>query len=262
MVYDFVFVVLVYRNTRDLKEFFCNLTLPNAKVVVVNSFFDDMSERAFKDIANDNGADFISVPNKGYGAGNNRGCEYAINHYKFRYLIISNADIEVKKMDIMNLEPFSNGIVAPKTLTLAGKNQNPFMVRQHPCFDKIKNWAYRNSFHKVTFLFSIISRLEREIFLKILYPIFHNNRIYAAHGAFVIIPYKILLGLCPIYNEKMFLFVEEEHLGKLAKKNNIPIFYNPKIIISHKEDGSTGALDNSYKYVRDSFQIFYKYWYH
>lgn len=38
MVYDFVYVVLVYRNTLDLEQFFIHQTTPNSKVIVVNSF--------------------------------------------------------------------------------------------------------------------------------------------------------------------------------------------------------------------------------
>ena len=95
MEYDFVFVVLVYRNTKDLEDFFCSLKVPYSKVVVVNSFFDDKTEQEFQSIAQRNRADFISVPNKGYGFGNNTGCRYALENYKFKYLVISNADIEI-----------------------------------------------------------------------------------------------------------------------------------------------------------------------
>ena len=63
MKYDFVFVVLVYRNTRDLKDFFSSLLLSAVKVIVVNSFYDEESECEFKNIAEANNADFLSVPN-------------------------------------------------------------------------------------------------------------------------------------------------------------------------------------------------------
>lgn len=258
---DFVFVVLVYRNTNDLKDFFANLSVQNNKVIVVNSYFDDESEKAFKEIAENHGADFISVPNNGYGAGNNRGCEYALKKYRFRYLVISNADIEVNKMELEQLKPYEDSIIAPKTLTLTGKNQNPFMIRHHPHIDSLKSWAYRKNLHKVIFFFSMLSRLERELYLKITYPLFHSRKIYAAHGAFVILPYSVINKLSPIYNEKMFLFCEEEHLALLAKKNNIPIVYLPSVIIRHKEDGSTGALGNNFIYVRESYLEFYNYWY-
>ena len=71
-IFDFVFVVLVYRNTQDLKDFFSSLNIPNSKVVVVNSFYNDETKSEFEQIAIDNGADFLNVENKGYGYGNKR----------------------------------------------------------------------------------------------------------------------------------------------------------------------------------------------
>lgn len=87
MKYDFVFVVLVYRNTRDLKDFFSSLLLSAVKVIVVNSFYDKESECEFKNIAEANNADFLSVPNKRYGTGNNRGVDYALTHYDFKSIV-------------------------------------------------------------------------------------------------------------------------------------------------------------------------------
>lgn len=102
MIYDFIFVVLVYRNTSDLVDFFASLKLERTRVIVVNSFYDKESELQFKQIAESNHADFLSVPNKGYGAGNNRGVEYALKHYDFKYLVISNADVEIKNWILQN----------------------------------------------------------------------------------------------------------------------------------------------------------------
>lgn len=48
MKYDFIFIVLVYRNTKDLKDFFDSYNLANSKVIVVNSFYDKESESDFK----------------------------------------------------------------------------------------------------------------------------------------------------------------------------------------------------------------------
>lgn len=261
MIYDFVFVVLVYRNTQDLEDFFSSLSLKNSKVIVVNSYYDETSEQRFRVISQNNNADFLSVPNKGYGAGNNRGCEYALKKYQFRYLIISNADVEIIQLNTEQLSKCNNSIIAPKILTLSEKNQNPFMVRCHPLNDKIKNWAFRNNFRSVILLYSAFSRLEREAYLKIIYPLFKKNKVYAAHGSFVIIPYDFVLNYHPIYNERMFLFAEEEHLAQLAHKNKMQIIYNPQIIIRHKEDGSTSSLGDSFSYVRTSYLEYYKYWY-
>lgn len=50
-MYDFVFIVLVYKNTLDLEEFFLSLNLLNTKVIVVDSFYDEVTSMAFENIA-------------------------------------------------------------------------------------------------------------------------------------------------------------------------------------------------------------------
>ena len=71
--YRVVFVVLVYRNTQDLRDFFKYNDTKDSHTIVVNSYYDEQTENEFKKIASKAEADFISVPNKGYGAGNNAG---------------------------------------------------------------------------------------------------------------------------------------------------------------------------------------------
>ena len=102
-MYDFVFIVLVYKNTLDLEEFFLSLNLLNTKVIVVDSFYDEVTSMAFENIALKYSASYLRVENRGYGYGNNMGIKYALAHYSFRYLIISNADIVVKQLDISDL---------------------------------------------------------------------------------------------------------------------------------------------------------------
>ena len=96
--YDIVFVVLVYRNTDDLKDFFLHNHIKNSHTIVVNSYYDDKSEGFFSKIAEENGASFISVPNKGYGAGNNRGVEYALEHFDFEFLVNNMTQEDVQKL--------------------------------------------------------------------------------------------------------------------------------------------------------------------
>lgn len=255
MKYDFIFVVLVYRNTKDLEDFFSSFTIPNSKVVVVNSYYDDISKTEFESIAKNNGADFLNVPNKGYGAGNNVGCDYALKNYDFKYLIISNADI---KIQMLNVDILSHDrITAPKIITLKGKSQNPYRVVGRKCFDKIQFSGYSNDRKWKIYLVSALTKIRRVIF-----SLFHKRGyIYGAHGAFFIIPKEILQVLHPIYNEKMFLFGEEEHLAKLAQLKNVRIYYDSRISVLHKEDGSTGTIGSSYPYTKKSFLEYYSYWY-
>lgn len=259
MKFDIVFVVLVYRNIRDLRDFFNSNEIPDSKTIVVNSFYDDESECEFKEIAESNQADFLSVPNKGYGAGNNRGIDYALSNYDFNYLIVSNADITISRFRKDLIDKFPNAVLAPKILTLNNKNQNPSSpYKPIEWIDKLRYKVYKSNNSKLIIPFYAQSRLT-----KIFYYIFGKNkrRVFSPHGAFIIIPYNVLIDIVPIYNENMFLFFEEDHLGRLLATRNIPTFYIPEIVIRHKEDGSIAYLsDTNFSLMRNSYIKMYEYW--
>jgi GT2 family glycosyltransferase len=261
-VYDYVFVLLVYKNATDLKDFFLHFDIPNSKVIVVNSYYNDANEREFKDIAEKYSADFLSVPNKGYGAGNNRGCEYALANYDFKYLVISNPDVAIRYYLPAERLP-QRAIIAPIIKTLKGKNQNPYSVYCNKWVDMIKYQLLKVNSWKLVMLYYIFIRLSREIYL-FYTKIFSKKqrRIAAAHGSHLLIAKDALNILMPLYNERMFLFCEEEHLAQLAKASRIPIYYVKDIKITHKEDGSINTTDiNANKMLKESFFEYYNHWY-
>lgn len=258
--YDFIFIVLTYRNTDDLTDFFSANKIEKSKNIVVNSFYDDESNEKFKEIALKNDAIFLSVPNKGYGAGNNYGCKYALENFNFKYLIISNADIIIEALNIQMLDNYSNYIIAPKILNLKNKNQNPSLafVPSHP-YDIFRKLIFKSRFQILMYIPFAFARLTKTLFY-LLFPL--KKFIFSAHGAFVIFPKKIIDKLYPLYNEQMFLFNEEEHLGRLAKQKKIKTIYNPQIVIRHKEDGSMKiSSTNVNNQLKKSFLIYYDYWF-
>lgn len=258
--YKIIFVVLVYRNTKDLRDFFDTNDVPNSKTIVVNSFYDEKTEDEFRRIAFKNNSDFISVPNNGYGYGNNKGIEFALMHYSFDFLIISNADVSIEKFDVSFLYENRDCVLAPKILTLKGKNQNPSSPFKPSRFREILvSWLYRNRHRHLIYGYYIWSRLSKFIFYSISK---FRRKIYSPHGAFFIIPHKILLKISPIYNERQFLFFEEHHFGKLAKLHGIKIIYSPDIVIRHKEDGSVSFLSESiFNLMRQSYLEYYEFWF-
>lgn len=258
--YDFVFVVLVYRNTADLKEFFSCFRVPQSKVIVVNSYYDETTEAAFHDIAISNNADFLSVPNKGYGAGNNKGVEFAQTHYEYKYLVISNADVIIEKLDLFLLTKYGDVIIAPKILTLKGKNQNPSSpFPPSMLYLKIMKLIYDKGNRTISWPMHAWSRIKK-IFFYMISPFY--KYVFSAHGAFVIIPKKVINDLHPLFNEEMFLEYEEQHLGMYAKSKGIRTRYVPEIVIRHKEDGSMKiASVNEFEVQKQSFNVYYRYWF-
>lgn len=257
--FDIVFVVLVYRNENDLLDFFNHFHLANCKVIVVNSFYDKASEDSIKEIAKRFDADFLSVPNKGYGAGNNNGCRYALDHYSFDYLVISNADIMIDKLELSDLKYYQNSIIAPQILNLSNKKQNPSVpFKPGRIIERFRYWIYTGNHSKLIWLYFAYSRLMKLLYYSISG---FRRKIFSAHGAFVIFPQNVVQRLYPFYNEEMFLFNEEEHLARHALRNNINTFYAPEIIIRHKEDGSMNLANiNEFEKLKQSYLVYYKYW--
>lgn len=262
--FDFVFVVLVYRNVNDLGNFFKQFNVPNSHIVVVNSYFDDFSFMEMKKISYDNNADFINVENKGYGYGNNKGVEYALKYFIFDFLVISNSDI-----GIINYLPakdlLTDGIIAPDIITNSSKKQNPYIPFYLKCCDKLKYFGYKYDLNILLWCIYFFTRFVRELFLCYTFVYKKNAyKVFSAHGAHLIISNSALRKIYPLFDETMFLFKEEDHLALLAKKYNIPIYYVPSIKIKHYLGGSVQFLKktpNNYVYVKDSYMKYYKTWY-
>lgn len=259
---NIIFIVLVYRNTEDLVSFFSNNRVNDSHTIVVVSHYDGSSDELFRKIASDNKADCLFVQNKGYGYGNNKGIEYALNNYTFNYLIVSNADINIRHFDDSYLERYNNVIIAPEIVAANGKRQNPCEpYTPSRMIHYLMYITYKKDCYRLIWLFYAWARLKR-IFFSIVNRIIKKKYIYSAHGSFVIIPVSVLQALQPLYNEKMFLMNEEAHLAKKAAKAHIKTVYAPNIIIDHKEDGSMSMeYNNEFKLLKQSFVEFYNYWY-
>lgn len=264
--YDYVFVVLTYRSWQDLCSFFESLRACDGlyTVIVVNSFYDDESNKKIQDIAEKNNAHFIRIENKGYGYGNNRGIEYALENYEFRYLIISNPDIEVLKFDKDSLEGMEYAVVAPKIKCLNGKMQNPmFFVKSDFALKLIYSGLKNNK--KNAFLTGCgINKIIR------IYGIFNAKmlkrkkiKIYQAHGSFVIFSKEVLMQLKgKVYDEAIFLFAEECYLAKILEEQKIETYYVPSIEVLHKEDGSMKYRDDISEQMRKANLYVYEKYYH
>lgn len=255
--YDIVFVVLVYKNIDVLEDFFKALHIPfSYHVIVVNSYFDADTEKACQVTAKSNYATFIPVPNKGYGSGNNIGCEYALEHFKFEHLIISNSDIIIK--DLSFLKTFQNrtAVFAPETRMLNNHRQNPNIP--------FKSWGYM-SFLKMGYKMDIpwikevglaINRAYREALFLYL-KLFKKDyvKVFSAHGSFIIFTIDAINRLKPVFNDKMFLYNEELFLAYKCRKAQIPIYYVPKLKVLHLEGASSTESDNSWKNKKESFNV-------
>lgn len=255
--YDIVLVILVYRNIDVLRDFFKSINLDfTYKIIVVNSFYDEASERECRIVADENDAVFISVPNNGYGAGNNKGCDYALRHYGFRYLILSNSDIIINDLSYLKKINKTIAVIASDTKMLNNHRQNPNI----PFCSKVYMWllklAYNTDIRSLKKMALGLNRFYREL-MQMYIRISRNKfvRIFSPHGSFIIFTHEAVKILEPIFNEDMFLYNEEIFLGYKCKMMNIPVYYAPMIRITHLEGASSTESDNSWENKKASHNV-------
>ncbi|MFD0994126.1 glycosyltransferase family 2 protein [Tenacibaculum geojense] len=263
--YNFVYVVLTYRNTIDLENFFKENKLENSKVIIVNSFYDKESKEAFSQIALSNNADFINVENLGYSYGNNIGIDFALKNYNFEYLIVCNSDVFIQKMDTeFLLNASRESIYAPKIKTLTDKDQNPYIHTFSHTNRKLFYYAVINKKKIIKYIIYFINGSIRRIFN--LYTKFVKKpsyNTYSCHGAFIIFGKKAIEKIHPVFYNEMFLFQEEHFLARKAYENSISIKYIPhKIKIKHYEDGSMDINNKQINnYADQSYQKYFDYFF-
>lgn len=255
--YKFVFVVLVYKNLEVLDAFFRSLNINDSRVIIVESFSDEETAHKCKTIAFQHSADYISIENKGYGYGNNEGVKYALNHYRFDYLVISNSDIIIEDIDKLDsvVKDLKSFVIAPLVKRVRdNKRQNPNIVRYSSIYYGLLRYAYNKDSEFAKTLAHIISRVQREVFIiKEKMTKKPTYKIFSPHGSFIIFSYDAILKLNPLFNERMFLYNEELFLGLHCKNENIPVYFTPLIKIKHFEGASTSDKEKEFKRYQQSF---------
>lgn len=241
--FNYIAVVLVYRNADDLEE--CILSMNNKltslKIIIVNAFYDEKSYNIIKKIAIENDCEFINIENKGYSYGNNVGIEFALKEYDFNYIIISNPDITIEKWSEISND---KKVIAPQIIAADGKRQNPMTALRNRFSEWLIYVGFKRNIMPIVWAGIGINKLVKTMYM------FMNRkkdsyRVYAAHGSFIIIAKEVIEKITPLYDEKMFLFAEENVLAKKLYDYNINTYYSNTIIINHKEDGSMSLSDIS-----------------
>lgn len=256
--YKYVFVVLVYKNIDVLRDFFKSLKISGYKVVVVNSYYDEVSMKDCQNVASTYRADFISIENKGYGYGNNVGAKYAIEHYEYDFLILSNSDIHVNAIDALDYLYNDMAVIAPYTHLPNGKVQNPNIPWRISGLFRLLKMAYDKESRLMLMLPHIMTRLSRELF-RIYRLIVRRDfyKIYSCHGSFIVFTEKASKTLFPFFDERMFLYNEELYLAENCRRNGVSIYYCPKIDVLHLEGASSGGY-KGFERNKQSFNILYE----
>ena len=255
--YELVFVVLVYRNIEVLRQFFASLGLScSYRVIVVNNFCNQETEDACQALADENGADFISLPNKGFGAGNNTGCQYAMDHYQYRFLILSNSDIIIRDINALSQMDDRKAVYAADVRMENGHRQNPHLPFKVGLYLKLLDLSYRwksNVLMNVAFAFNRILRELVVMWTKINGG--RKVRVFSAHGSFIVLTRQASQALSPIFHEEMFLYNEELYLAHRCRALQIPVYYVPNLKVLHLEGASSTKQSNAWKNHEDSYRV-------
>ena len=263
--YDVLFVVLVYNNLDDIRNLIPKVKKigPSHRIIIVESYYDNDCSKKLRTIALENECDFIQVENKGYGAGNNRGIEYALNNYDFNYLVVCNADIDIIRFPQVMPEVFSGKLIAPIINTITGKSQNPFWVKENKIAELLMYTGFKLSSTIISGVGFALYKLQRIVFLKKFKRASCNNKIImGAHGAFVMYSRDIFDKIGLPYDENMFLFAEECLLAHVLKSAEIKTIMTKDIQILHYEDGSMNTANiRQREERRKSIIYYYEKWY-
>lgn len=240
--FDYVFVVLLYRNMEDIIDLIDSVQKESlqAHIILVNSYYDDETLEQAKNIANKYDCSIINTENKGYGHGNNQGIKYALDNFEFDYLVICNPDTKIRKFSKTALLDSDVPVVyAPKIIARTGKIQNPHWAFHSNFFEYLQYLGDKHEWKLPDYFVIAVLKASRVATSKYA-DIFHKKRVKvgSAHGSFLIISKSAVKQLYPFYDENMFLFYEEVYLGNKTYILSIPTYYVKDIVIDHKEDGS------------------------
>lgn len=262
------FIILVYRNPEDLKLSVISIkekVKHNYSIYVVESYSDDeCSEQTIK-ICNDLKISYMSVPNKGYGYGNNEGIKYALETDQISHFVIMNPDTRIDKFEANRKVLDKNHLLAPLIKShRTNYYQNPIQTFNLPIIERI----YYEGFKRDSYLLRLLPRIIHKILNIIsvaLFRYFSKNSeipIFASHGSFFIISKKAVESLGKIFDDNMFLNFEELLLAHRLRSVGIRTALTKSIEITHFEDSSMDKSDLNNSQIdsiaRDSFLYYYE----
>lgn len=270
----YCFVILHYKTHKDTID--CVESIKGIKIadgdscriiIVDNASANGSVEILEERYKSDERVIFLkNTENMGFARGNNVGYAYAKNKEKADFILILNNDIIVKSTDILDkikdsYEKNSFHIMGPDIVSMVDNNhQNP------PCPTSTDLRAIKKDIIKFRLLI-LLSKLgiydllkkaknkpsnkKSEVLRKKPQPAEGAKLNCQLHGAFLI--------YSPLYIEKekyafypgTFLYCEEPILYQHCVKKSYVTFFNPDIVVLHKEDSSTSFVNNSTKKKRE-----------
>lgn len=261
-----IFVILHYMavdiTLECVKHIITNIDVENYQIIIVDNNSPDQSYAVLqKAYENEKKITLIhNSSNLGFSKGNNVGIRYAVEHYKYGFIVVLNNDAFLLETAFYQkvkayYEKYKFAVAGPRIIDEYGNPSNPEgeglpseceILKRIKREEKIVKW---NRYHLLFFYLKYCiwrKKLERinkilrnkEKKSKIINSIKQNVVLHGSFWIFSEIYFENYDGL----TEKEFLFVEEPTLlYKLIQKDLISL-YIPDILILHLEDMSTNEV--------------------
>jgi len=237
-----------YQLTRDFLDSL--KTIKNAKKVAV--FIADVSSKKeeFKIGKYPMSVVIKSLPNKGYAYGINQGTKFFLKKGLTKFCAINNdilfdknfanqAQKGFKKADVFGgkiyyapgyeyYKKYDQSVIGKVLWYAGGANDWKNVITIHRGVDEVDHGQY-DQFEKTDFITGCM--------------LFFNKKVIKKVG---------------FWNEKYFLYYEDSDFCERVKRSGFDLYYNPKVIIYHKNSQSTGGSGSPLhvKYQRKNRLIF------
>ncbi|MEQ3695715.1 MAG: glycosyltransferase [Pseudomonadales bacterium] len=243
---DVVFVLLTYANSEDLPNCLNSIKRNvdcSYRLIVVNSYYDSSSSAKIRKIAAKNGALFEEVENNGYGAGNNAGIRAARRHYDFKFLVVSNPDVEICFFPHELLADCNEPLLlGPLIRTGTAKNQNPYWPYYIPVVDFFV-WLGCKWRSKLLYFTGVAVNKIARLWFSAKTSATERPAVYALHGSFLIFSRTLLDLLEDPFDERIFLYSEEVDLAHRIYELDAKVRYDDRFQVLHHEDGSSSFVN-------------------
>lgn len=169
-----------------------------------------------------------NTTNSGYGAGNNIGFNYLKEKYKYNYVLQINPDVEFSEDFLFKLyDRLYNDdafIATGQPLLPNGREQS------------LSAWNIPSFIEEVNTLSILLNKLLKRKF--IISSNISQSTIFpqVIHGSLIL--FNLNKNNLFQYNEKLFLYHEEQILGLFCQKNNLKVAFYPDLIFKHNHSSS------------------------
>jgi len=199
--------------------------------------------------------------NIGFARGNNFGYDFLSKLDTFDFIVCSNDDILIKNKNLFewiieSYNKYNFGVLGPSIYSISTKSHQSPMVN------------LTNSIHKVNLKY--IVNIMKIIIFKILNifckgkKVLNSNPInklysslsdkYTLHGAFLVFSKFYLEKYKDIFDNRTFLYLEEDILRKRCEYGNIKMIYDPSFVVYHLQAYSTNLIVSNY-YDKKIFRL-------